>query len=205
MKPLDPETRRKLDQADWQRIVLDLASYAVSLVALRQWKTGDGMLPKGHTPEDLAYEAIRLVFEGDRQWNPERDPDLLRYLKSVVKSLVSHLVRSKDHRARTSTRTEEQLEAVEQAVAEVPATSASPEQEFFGAADNARVAMLVDLVHGCANGDDELELIVLELSEGKKPREIADSLGMPIDRVYQCLQKLQRRIDAACKRAHLPR
>jgi RNA polymerase sigma factor (sigma-70 family) len=205
MKPLDPETRRMLDQADWQRVVLGLTSYAVSLVALRQWKTAEGMLPKGHTPADLVCEAIRLVFEGDRQWNPEQDPDLLRYMKSVVKSLVSHLLRSRDHRARANTRTQENLDAVELAVAAVPATSPNPEQEFFGDEDDAQMHELVDLVHGCANGDDELELIVLELQEGKKPREIAESLGMPVERVYQCLQKLQRRVRAACKRAHSSR
>jgi RNA polymerase sigma factor (sigma-70 family) len=200
MKPLNPETRRKLEQADWERIVLELTSYAVFLVATRRWKTADGMLPKGYGPEDFSCEAIRLVLTGDRQWDPEREPDLLRYLKSIVKSLVYHLMRSKDHRARANTNTEERFEAVALLVDAIPAGTPDPEREFFGDDDEEQSRELADLVIASAQGDDELELIVLELLEGKKPREIAASLGMPVQRVYQCLQNLQRRARTALGR-----
>ena len=44
--------------------------------------------------------AIGDVLDGTRAWDPEAHPDLLKFLRSVVDSKVSHLVREVENRQR---------------------------------------------------------------------------------------------------------
>jgi RNA polymerase sigma factor (sigma-70 family) len=44
--------------------------------------------------EDFAQEAIKRLIEGRRKWDPQKHPDLLIYLKLVVKSLISNHIKS---------------------------------------------------------------------------------------------------------------
>lgn len=88
-----------LEQANWIKIGLRLTKYATSKTKHLGWRTKNyDSLAQGKTPEDLAYKAIEKVFSGDRQWNPDKNPDLLDYLESVVDSLVSHLVESQNNK-----------------------------------------------------------------------------------------------------------
>lgn len=44
--------------------------------------------------EDFAMEAIKRLFEGERNWNPSKHPDVLIHLKLVVKSLIWNHIKS---------------------------------------------------------------------------------------------------------------
>ncbi len=44
--------------------------------------------------EDFAMEAIKKLFEGKRNWDPSKHPDLLIHLKLVVKSLIWNHIKS---------------------------------------------------------------------------------------------------------------
>lgn len=95
---LNERVLKLLSQVDWRQIALGVTDYAIIRVQRLRWKTASYKdLPQGMTPADLAYEAIKKVIGGERPWDPEQHPDLLRYLKAIVDSLVSHLVESEDH------------------------------------------------------------------------------------------------------------
>ncbi|RYE54313.1 MAG: hypothetical protein EOP48_12610, partial [Sphingobacteriales bacterium] len=83
-----------LDGQNWENIIIKLTAYAV-LLCLRT--------PTDQEPEDIAMAAITKVYEGQRHWNPADEPDLLRYLKSVVKSMVSNDATSSDSTKKVQT------------------------------------------------------------------------------------------------------
>jgi hypothetical protein len=69
------------------------------------WKTGDKEnLPKGYSPESVATEAVRRLFRGTRNWNHEIYPgdNPVRFLKSVIRSIVSEIGDSKAHKTAAS-------------------------------------------------------------------------------------------------------
>jgi DNA-directed RNA polymerase specialized sigma24 family protein len=80
-------------------LISRLADHALYRVRARYWRgVWNGHLPGGREPEDLASEAIANVLSGKRQWDPDKNPDVLPYLCSVVDSKVHHLVHSQENR-----------------------------------------------------------------------------------------------------------
>ena len=79
-----------LTDEELECLVLELTGYADHLIATRaRWMPG-AVLPRGYDAPGLALEAIARVLEGRRRpWDPEKEPDLTAYLKSVVKSIFS--------------------------------------------------------------------------------------------------------------------
>ncbi|MFQ6043791.1 MAG: hypothetical protein ACE5PV_23300, partial [Candidatus Poribacteria bacterium] len=133
---------------------------------------------------------------GDRRWNPDKNPDLLRYLKSVVDSLVSHLVESEDHkRLQYFPETEDGVDLED--VLPLAAVSLSrrpkiPEEEFL---EKEREEQVLSEIFAAVNGDVELEALFEALMEGyTKPAEIAQAWNRDVKDVYRLVRKLRRRI-----------
>ena len=72
--------------------------YALKKLSGKFWRgVWNGKIPGGHQAEDLAASAIEAVLIGDpdqdgRSWDPEKDPDLGKFLRDIIDSKVSHLV-----------------------------------------------------------------------------------------------------------------
>lgn len=206
---IDPDVREKLERADWERITLTLVRYALFKVRRLKWHTGDReSLPEGKTAEDLACEAIEKVVSGDRRWDPTTCPDLLRYLKGVVDSLVSHLVVSEEHRrVRRMPQTDEGQE-VEELLTMADPTAETAEHLVSVQVDlETRVVerlaaeRFVDALFDQIAGDEELEAMVDILLRGiVKPKEIAAETGMNVERVYKLREKLDRAVQRVEKR-----
>ena len=202
---MDERVFNLLNQADydWENIALELTYHAVVKVKRLRWRTGSyESLPQGKTPEDLAYEAIEKVFSGDRRWNPDKNPDLLRYLKSVVDSLVSHLVESENHkRLQYFPETEDGVDLEE--VLPLAATSLSrrpktPEEELLAKEREERV---LSEIFDAVDGDVELGALVEALMEGyTKPAEIAQAWNRDVKDVYPMVRKLKHRIEGRQRR-----
>lgn len=56
-------------------------------------------LPGGQSPADIASEAMVLVIEGTRECEATTYSELLKHLKGVIDSLVSHAVESLENRS----------------------------------------------------------------------------------------------------------
>jgi DNA-directed RNA polymerase specialized sigma24 family protein len=74
--------RRLLDSKDWGEIHLRLVDFAESRCG------------KAEQADDLAQGAIARVFAHDSKWDPAKEPDVVRYLMSVVNSLLANERRS---------------------------------------------------------------------------------------------------------------
>lgn len=87
-----------LEAADWARIIRELTLYAIWQARRYPWRSGShNILPEGKTPGDIAVEAIEKVWNAERDWNPEKYPNLLLHLKWIVRSDMGHLFKSTQH------------------------------------------------------------------------------------------------------------
>jgi DNA-directed RNA polymerase specialized sigma24 family protein len=156
-------------------------------------------LAKGLSPTDIAHEAIARLFEGTRDWNPDRDPDVLQYLKGVVDSLMSALVRSAEVAevrvsvayVETDSSTEDEVSQSSVAVGSAPLHQAPLAPDVAAETNELQVKIM-----SAVSGDDELELFVLCLAEGYTKRaEIAQNLGISVDEVTNLGRRLRRTVD----------
>src|SRR5436190_23525758 len=69
-------------------LIVELSAFASWQIACRTKWMPRGVLPKGFDAESLALEAIGRVLDGRRCWDQAAEPDFLRYLKSVVPSIL---------------------------------------------------------------------------------------------------------------------
>jgi len=88
----DPAIREELDKANWQDISLELIWYALSKTNMLR---AIGITDVDY--DDLIQEAILLAYgigpnNTYRNWNREAYPDLAGFLRSVIKSIVSHKI-----------------------------------------------------------------------------------------------------------------
>ncbi len=151
---------------------------------------GGGELPQGHQPHDVAREAVRLVYERKRTWNPVKHPDLLAHLSGVVSSLVSNLVTAADHTQRIDGATDEpiDLDGFEGRVAPSPIDVVAPDE---------CVETLRAIVDRETSGDDGLATVAMGLEDEMQPGEIAEVLSIDVREVYVLTKKLRRRLLSA--------
>lgn len=186
MKVLDPKVVALLDAQDWDGIFKRLTKYAHNRMRLLYTPWGEDMLPGGVGAQDLVSDAITAVYTGRVTWNPEKHPDLLKFLMDLVKRRSGQLVELEEHKTRTfpegvDGEQDGRLETtVQQAGHDSPELIDLKEQ--------------VQAIWNCVKEDEEdLGLVLLALSEGKKPSEIAKDLGLPVEAVNRLLEKLRRR------------
>ena len=102
MEPKSPPSSAVLaliEKAVTDDFIERLGHYAISVVSRLYWRgVKGGMMPCGDEPADLVSESLALVLSGDRQWNPEKKPDFLKYMMDVIDSLASHRTNWKENR-----------------------------------------------------------------------------------------------------------
>ncbi len=87
-----------LTAAEWEDLLKRLTVYAIFKSRKLRWRGllggNNQSMPDGHGPDSLASEAIVSVLNDDRKTCTATNRDeLLEFLKSVVDSKVSHLVK----------------------------------------------------------------------------------------------------------------
>src|SRR5690349_19272965 len=91
---MEDSIRKELDKQDWGQIIKRLTLHAH--FRLKFWNLLSEKGIKGYSSEDIALEAISLVYSGEWHWDPKKS-DLLPYLKfHVVNGLVANLARNKE-------------------------------------------------------------------------------------------------------------
>lgn len=198
VKRSNAEVQDKLESADWKRIMKILVLYCgKELERLHWW---NGRVPRGAEAEDLAFEAIADTFDAKRRWDLEQQPDLLKHLKSVVDSKVSHLLELKEYELMQPFPLNEEgeedetllkaanqgaLHGVEIVRAELP----DAERRLI-------VNELVEQFLHFIKGDEELEDVVLCLLEWVTERkEIAAKLGTDVEEIDRRQKRLRRRYE----------
>ena len=92
----------ELSDNEWNDLVDRLTLYAHCRFARLIWRGvpwhRGGSAPGAAQPSDIAADAIVSVINDERIWDREKYPDFFDFLKGVVDSRVSHLVRSVENR-----------------------------------------------------------------------------------------------------------
>lgn len=189
---LDKQTFEKLCTYDWEKIILDLTLYADN--KLKFLKSAKVKLPLAQEPIDYAKDAVSLVFDGTRVWDVSKNPDLVKFLKySVINSLIYDERSSPDVKKRAKAKipvkgNDEQEELSISDIIPSPDPTADLiliEQQTL---QNIRLAI---------KDDDDACLILEELLNSRKPREIAVDLGISIEDVRNILKRIRRKATGA--------
>jgi hypothetical protein len=207
---MDPETKRilqKIPKEQWVVYYNQLVIYAESRCRRWTWKTGNREnLPKGFSPESIAREAFRRLYGGNRVWNHDAYPgeDPVPFLKSVIRSIVSDLGRSKAHKTSASLEDEstgangngEPYHNEVQAADGVPGFRSVPTDSPYKSTYFKEVNERLDTA--IADRGDLVELLG-HLRDGKKPAEIAVAMKKNIKDIYVLIRLFHRRTEAINK------
>jgi hypothetical protein len=190
---LDLQTFEKLETYDWEEIILDLTLYAKD--KLDMLRCAKVKLPLAQQPGDYAKEAIRLIYEGQRTWDPKKNPDLAKFLKdSVVKSLIYNERISPGVKKRVTAKVpvKGNLEQEE----ELEFADVVPSREPLPDADVITEQTLAN-IRESLKGDDDAMLVYEELINSRKPIEIAKDLGISIEEVRNIVKRVRRKATGA--------
>lgn len=169
---MNDELTDLLDRHNWGDSIIKLTAYVVSLCRLQP-------LPSGLEPEDVVMEAIEKVYTGERNWNPQQESDLHRYMLSVVTSIVSN-IRTRKESVYTATMNEEEL-------AVVPGYD-NVEAELFA-------KELDDAIAVGLKGDAELCLLYKAIKDGYSMQDISQEYVIDINILYNAKKRLNRLVN----------
>ena len=193
-------TLPKLSKEQWDELVERLTLHAHCKLARLRWRgvpsSRGGAVPGGVEPADLAADAIVAVIQGIRNWNPDTDPDFLLFLKSVVDSMVSHLVECAENRL---TRRFEGTDASDSPLPAYQLADKGPGPANV-CADAEERERFRDLVIKELDGDP-IAQGVFECMEAEifKPADMAELLNKSVKEINNAQKRLKRKVEHALK------
>lgn len=206
---MDDRAAHIIEQADWPQIALALYDHADWLIRRHVWQgTPAGTsrrgiaMANGKDAKDYGDEAIASLFDASskRHWDPERQPDLLSYLKWTVRSMISNASKELENRETvrqySGTVDAETGEPADR-LAQIGSEADSPSHRLLHAEREATQKRLLDAFRRYVADDPELAATLEAYEAGiSRPREIAELTGMTVDRVYELKRKLTTRMDS---------
>jgi hypothetical protein len=184
---------------DWKKIALELGDYVQIKVRKLYWRTCcDEVLPKCESPESLVYEAIEKVLSDERKWDPDKHPDLIKYLKSIIDSRVNHLALSLDNKLLRQIPTTENGKNIDdilisKTTKKKTEIEKTPEELLLEKEKAKHDNEIFNELIASINDDEELLLLYDCFEKGiEKPEEIAKVTGLDITKIYQLRRKLDR-------------
>lgn len=168
---ISEENLRLLADFNWDTAIPNLILHA-------HMRLRGKTVPDFFTADDFVTEAYVRIYNGERNWDPIKDPDLLKYLKSVIDSLISAAINSKDNN-----------------LSELDLTTTDQKSE-----EDILESLIATELHDCINetiqDDEELLILYVCITEyGKtKPQDIAEELQWDVDKVYNVKKRLKRTI-----------
>lgn len=172
---------------DQQRfLIMDVTGYASYLIRTQAQWMSRGVLPRGHDASSLALEAITRVLDGRRRdWDPEKEPTLAAYLKSVVKSIFSSEI----------------LPAAKRELAEIPTTddngwdrTANASSPNPGPDSDLELEELKERILKSFELDEDQLVLICLFENVTVPADIAEETGLDQREVYRIKQKIKRRL-----------
>lgn len=208
---LTPEIKKRLDDANWAEIYPRLVNYVQMRGEALKWRTGNkGDFAQGMTAEDLVQESIKKLYTGERAWDHEKDEDLGTFLRdSVLKSMLSNLVRSKDNTIvqnfpegtdRPLEETVKIANPMEEHASDFLNRTKNPEEIAIARVDESEqkerdeeAQKIINRLTDLAKNDKEATIILECTMEGiTKPQLIAEKTGVSIEQVYNGQKRFRR-------------
>ncbi len=189
----------QLSEADLGTMIKELGRYALSVSRSKpRWRTNDPMnLPRGESIDSIVSLAFEKVLTGERDWNPEKEPELKTYLMGVIDSLLSHLSRHKDNTAVTAMPETAEPADLGQGGSQAwqAQPPADPETALLLQEQKQHEAHVLQSLLDTSR-DDPLVTQIIDAMQGGhgKAGEIAEVIGIPVTDVYNAMKRLDRKI-----------
>jgi len=201
------ETLHNMTDEELDKLILHLGRYALSVSNNYTWRTGDSIsLPGGETVESVVSKALEKVLSGDRRWDPQKDPDIKKYLMDVIDSLMSHLAASSDNKLLTVVPAEgsENAEAwqsgskkADPEAAWLARQSMTPEKELEAKEAAELEEHAIQMLLKEAKNDAALTAVIRAMLDGANQcGEIAEVIGIDVTEVYKAMKRLDRKAAA---------
>jgi hypothetical protein len=177
-----------MTEPEWEALVRDLTCRARSKAGTLWWSTPTGR-PEAKTVHDIVLDAVADILSPDprNRWDPDR-MQLSGFLWMVVWGDLRLAAGSAENRRRI--RLVESREGSPDDVFTNPGPSA--EEELERAERDGEVQGLVRRIREQLASRDGL-LPVFDLwMEGNKPAQIADTLDLPVERVYAKVKTIRK-------------
>ncbi|MEK6285607.1 MAG: hypothetical protein AABO57_07695 [Acidobacteriota bacterium] len=155
--------------------------------------------------DSIVSRAIEKLFVGDRDWEPEKEPNIKNYLKGVIDSLLNHLAESKENTLLTavpkpgsvdSTAWEGGSPKRDPAADWLVPTRPSPERTLLMQEESALKDLALDLlIDECADDDVLIEVLEAMMDGADTSAEISKAKGIPIKDVYNATKRLDRKLE----------
>lgn len=176
----------------WSEFYKRLSLHAGSLFIAYGWRIkGQWAGPGGVTPGDIASEAILKVLDGTRQYDPSKCPNLMTFLRYVVRSLVSHHAESSEtQRARPMPKIH--LDGNDDPV------DFEPEGDEPVPVENCIKNEIMDKLKAvAAQEQDTLVIGILECLDADitKPAQIAEILSVDVKKINNAQKRLWRKAE----------
>lgn len=196
----------QLSEDALQKMILELGRYALSVSRSKpRWRTESASeLPRGETVDSIVSLAFEKVLTGERQWEPQKEPDLKRYLMGVIDSLLSHLARHRDNRVLTALPSPESNGS---SGTSLPVRAASapapwhaqvlwePEMALLQKEHHDHEEQVLQRLMEAAQDDPLVAQIIQTMRQGhSKCGDIATVLGIAVTEVYNAMKRLDRKI-----------
>jgi len=187
-------------------MILHLGRYTLRESNRLRWRTGDSVeLPGGETVDSIVSLAFEKVLTGERNWDPEKDPDLKKYLMNVIDSLLSHLATSKDNTILTFVSVGKcgddenkplnaEPQPVERSADWLARPVLSPELQLIKKEEEQRNERAIELLLAESGDDPTLIRIIQAMLEGHdKAGKIAEVTGISVKETYNSMKRLDRK------------
>lgn len=210
---MDKNTRKRLDEANWREITPRLVKYALKKVTwLRTMKYIPDYGDINDIISDVVNESIAKVYDGTVTWNPNAKPDLTIFMKSVIKSPISHLYDSKEYK------TTQRIPAVQAEHGDIPVeieelmdiaskndahaehlpavSSKNPEEVLLERHDIEKERAILEELYLELQGDSELgEMLLCMMSGYSKRQEIAEQMNISVSEVTNITKRFDRALN----------
>ena len=198
MAEIPSHVRKLLDEHNWEDTLPRLLLFSLRRIRRITWHGAKGECPPaGKMAEDFVMSVIEKVFSGQRKWDPQAYPDLLKYLFGVIHSDINHLAESIENRS--VMRPESQLKSTEEdkerAIEKFPSQTLSQEKILLGAEKQEKAEeFLFGFIDFLGDEQKLIDLVECIMDDFVRPKDIARKMQVEIKDINNMKKRMQRRL-----------
>jgi len=179
------------DEVEWEKVIPVLMAFAYSLLGNKQFTNRRNQLAY-----DFALEAITKYLENKEKFNPQRNPDLVNYLKYyLLRQLISNFKESAGIKRRIVLKS---LKDKEKGEYEYSIDQLIGKDNFIE--NNVDLNILLDNANKkLKNKPEENEIFILLFYRGLKRSEICKKLNIPLKEYDNRSRRMKRLLDIEVK------
>jgi len=166
-----------------------LLAYSYQRLSRLRWQHKKEGTTKGRLANDFVQEALTKALKGEeRKWNPQKQPDIQKYLEGIISSLISNAITSSENKSSSIT-TPQDLHEINspKIISEIH----TKEEELL--ADEMYQTIKKSIEDSENDGEVPLTLIFdSRVVDGMAPIEIAEILDIEISVVRNAIKRIRR-------------